>query len=661
MPYIFYGDVGKGNQSVITGSDVKYDYTYPVGLDLRPTSELHRFIVTEVLRRAQVSRSTTQNRFDSWNEIDRCLTAYIEPDTSGLTSRYNEETDLKANKATKNKPTSIVFPYSYAIMETILTYLVMAFFQDPIFRYEGVSPEDTIGAILMEKMIDLHCSKTKVALALHTMFRDALAYGVGIGAPTWEKRIGAKVTKSDVGFMNFFNLFKKTGQQKQIIEGQTLFEGNALNNIDPYLWLPDPNTPVDKIQKGEYSGWIDRTSFVNLLNSEATGTDLFNVRYLKLLINKKSSLYGEDMSKRGEKTGTQIRTAGGNHEATNPVDIVNMYVNLIPKDWKISTSEYPEKWLFSVASDSIVIKAKPLGLSHNMYPIATIAPDADGYTTLPVSRMEVLYGMQNVLDWLFNSHIANVRKAINDMIVYDPYLINSKDLEEPGPGKLVRIRRPAWGRGVENSVMQLKISDITRGNITDSSWVMNGMEKVGGADEAAMGALRQGGPERLTKGEFQGTQSGAMGRLQRVAMLIGIQGMQDIGYMFGSHAQQLATEDHFVQCTGAWRDELIKEFGVDVKRNRVKVSPFDILVDYDMKVRDGSVPGNNFSEVWMRMFDILATHPELDAKFDIVRIFRHIARNAGAKNVTEFERPAAKIVPDEAALRGAEAGNLIPA
>jgi len=100
---------------------------------------------------------------------------------------------------------------------------------------------------------------------------------------------------------------------------------------------------------------------------------------------------------------------------------------------------------------------------------------------------------------------------------------------------------------------------------------------------------------------------------------------------------------------------------VDVKRNRVKVSPFDILVDYDMKVRDGSVPGNNFSEVWMRMFDILATHPELDAKFDIVRIFRHIARNAGAKNVTEFERPAAKIVPDEKALRGAEAGNLIPA
>jgi len=64
-------------------------------------------------------------------------------------------------------------------------------------------------------------------------------------------------------------------------------------------------------------------------------------------------------------------------------------------------------------------------------------------------------------------------------------------------------------------------------------------------------------------------------------------------------------------------------------------------------------------------FDTLAAHPELDAKFDIVKIFRHIARNSGAKNISDFERkqpPAqAKVAQDEDVMREVEAGNLVPA
>ena len=657
MPNIVYGDIGKTNRAFISNADDHYDYDYPHGLNLDPKSDLHRFIINEVLQRALVSHRVMSNRFGSWNEIDRCLTSYIEPDTSGL-GEINEERDIKGDKKSKRKPVSIVFPYSYAILETVLTYLVLAFLEEPIFRYEGTSPEDVIGAILMELMVNVQCNKTKVALALHTMFRDSLAYGIGVGAPGWHMHHGARTVEAAGGFLSSLGNFIGTRREKTTTSRELLFEGNKLDNVDPYLWLPDPNVPCQKVQDGEYAGWVDRTSYVKLLNEEASGPDLFNVRYLKLLLNKKSSLYGEDLSKRTEKTGMSIREAGGRHEATDPVDVVNMYIDLIPKDWKIGDSEYPAKWLFSVASDSLVIRAKPLGLTHNLYPIVVAAPDADGYTSTPVSRIETLSGLQGTLDWLFNSHIANVRKAINDMIVYDPYLVNAKDLEDPRPGKLIRMRRPAWGRGVKDAVMQLAVNDITRGNIGDSSFIVQWMQKIGAADDPMMGSLRQGGPERLTGQEFQGTQTGAIRRLERIAKLIGLQAMQDLGYMFASHAQQLTSMEGFVKCTGRWQEELVKEYGVKMERGRMAVTPFDILVDYDVMVRDGSIPGSNFSDVWVRMFEVLAEHPELDKEFDIVRIFRHIARNAGAKNVSDFVR--AKVVPDEVALRGAEAGNLIP-
>ena len=106
-----------------------------------------------------------------------------------------------------------------------------------------------------------------------------------------------------------------------------------------------------------------------------------------------------------------------------------------------------------------------MDLDHNMYPVSVCAPEFDGYTITPISSLEVIYGLQEILDFLFTSHVANVRKAINDMLIVDPYLINMADLAKPGPGKLIRTRRAVWGRGVENAVKQLAVTDITHNHM----------------------------------------------------------------------------------------------------------------------------------------------------------------------------------------------------
>jgi hypothetical protein len=645
MPNILYGNSLSGSSGAVDLSDKDYSYDYPKGLNLKPGSELHNKIRDEVLDRAREANSAISNRFTSWNKIDEVLTTYISLDS--------DEKDIKV--ADDRKPVSIVFPYTYAIHETVLTYLINAFLVEPIFRYEGVSPEDTLGAVMMEKVVQLHCLKSKIALGLHTLFRDSLAYGVGIGAPGWTERWGYKTVAKENGFMNLFGRF--VGQDKEkVSERALLYEGNSLANIDPYLYLPDPNVAVQNIQDGEYVGWVSRNNLMNLLSDEEFDDDLFNVKYLRHVANKKSSTFSLDQSKRNEKTGA-TRT-GYDSTTTNPIDVINMYIKIIPKDWKIGDSEYPEKWLFSVANDSVVIEARPLGLDHDLFPIVTCAPDFDGYSALPLSRIEVLHGLQETLDWLFNSHVANVRKAINDMLIVDPYLVNINDLKDPKPGKLIRMRRPAWGRGVGDAVMQLNVNDITRANISDSSWIVQWMQKIAAADDPAMGALRQGGPERLTKGEFQGTMAGAASRLGRIARVVGLQAMQDLGYMFAAHTQQLMSQELYVTTTGRWQEVLSQNYGQGAER--MKVTPFDLLVDYDVVVKDGSVPGGNFSDVWVQMFNVLASHPELQQTFDISRIFKYIATNMGAKNVDDFIRVKPQIMPDEQVAQQAQAGNIVP-
>ena len=657
MPYIVRGEIQ--NNSKLFANTV-HEYNYPHELNLDPKGTVHNKLVTKILGFAQEAAGNISNRFDSWNEIDRTLTAYIEVDDKEKEVIYNDP----------RKPVSVVFPNTYAIMETILAYLIAAFYQEPIFQYEGVSPEDIIGAIMMEKVVDLHCNKNKVGLDLHTLFRDSLSYGAGFVAPVWKREVGMHTISMDEQY-GPFNLFSR---KRKGVEEAVLFEGNALENIDPYLALPDPNVSVHKLQDGEFFGWVERTNYSNLLSKEKNDGDYFNVKYLDSVHNKMTSIYGYDKSDREKKwinhrfnryhtesgIGQTVRGAG---IETKPCDVIHLYAKLIPKEWELGGSEYPEKWLFSVGADSVIIRAKPLDLDHNRFPVAVAAPDFDGYSAIPVSRLEMLHGLQTVLDWMFNMHVANVRKTINDMLVYDPYLINSKDINSPEAGKRIRIRRPGWGRPelAKNAVYQIPVTDVTRNHVADSSWIVQWQQKIGAADDVMMGAMRQGGPERLSKAEFQGTQFGQLSRLGRMARIIGLQAMQDIGYMFAAHTQQLMTEEQYVKITGRWQNVLLKEFGANsVKRDRgrMKVTPFDVLVNYDLKVRDGSIPGGNYSDVWLRMFEIITKTPELMQQFDVSRIFMHIARNNGAKDVQEFVRT--KVVPDEVAQLEAQKGNIVP-
>ena len=651
MPYIVTGEPTDWKANGYKDKDFKYKY--PNGLDLKPDSDFHNKLRSKIWQRAQVSRNEISKRFDSWREIDKTLTTYI--DLSGTDKGTSED---KIKLKDKTKPLTIVFPYSYSMLEALLTYLSMAFFQDPMFQYEGVEDDDTTGAMLMELIVRLHCIKNKVPLTIHTVLRDSLGYGVGIAIPEWRRQYGKKAVKASV--MTQSDLGEDVQNYTQFVES-LLFEGNALSNIDPYMWLPDPSVSSDNIQKGEFIGWVERSSFVNMLSEEnQPDSGMFNVKYLKHKQNKRS-IFALDQSDRQLKHGGSSEMHRATSDTLSPVDRIRMYINLIPKDWGLSESESPEKWYFELSSDDVITACEPADHNHGLYPMAVASPEYDGYSITPIGRMEVLYGLQHTLDFLFNSHVANVRKAINDMLVVDPYLVNIEDLKDPQPGKLIRLRRPAWGRGVDKVVQQLQVNDITRGNIADSSYITQWMDRISGADQSMQGSLRQGGPERLTSAEFQGTRGSAVSRLQRLAMIIGMQFMQDVGTMFAVHAQQYMTQEAFVQIIGRHAETLKATFG---GKSRVRVDPSDLAINYDLIVRDGSIPGGNFSGAWLDLFKVIGTSPELAQQFDTTRIFMYIATQLGAKNVEDFKRVVnqtnVQTMPDEQLMRQVEAGNMIP-
>lgn len=628
------------------GQDLGYDY--PEGLDLRPSSELHGRIITQVMNRAKESYGEISKRHSAWNIIENSLNVYIQP------------SDEKKWKEL-NKTAPIVIPISYATLETLLTHFSATFLVDTIFKYEGRSPEDTIKAGLLQHVIQAQVLYSKMGLNLHTQWRDSFSKGFGVLFPRWVVKRGLRHVVKER------NVFSRIGQKllgvetKLDVEDVMLFEGNELVNIDPYYYLPDINYPIHEPNRGEYQGWLETASYNSLLNEEEFDEDLFNVEYIKELGNGYSSLLGKLQKtklKRGSSSGGTERNTWG---VSSPVDLIHMFVDLIPAsdDWQLGKSEKLEKWKFTVGGDKIVLEARPANLNHGKFPGVVCAPEYDGYSFDPISKLELIQGMQESIDWLFSSHIANVRKAINDMLLVDPSLVNMNDLLSPRSGKIIRTRRSQWGRGVEGILQQLKIIDVTQGHIRDAGGMMDIVHRVTATSDSSEGVPMRAG-ERVSAMEVGSINRGTLSRLGKAAKIVGMQSMQDIAYILAFQTQQFMQEETWVKLTGTLKEVLNSQYGYT--DDKINVAPEDLLINFDILAYDGSTPGTEDVKAWTQLWQVFGSSPELVQEFDMVRIFKHIAFQIGAKNVDDFirsnNRVQTKILPDEEVEKEVKKGNL---
>ena len=634
---------------------VDYDYDYGHGLNLKPGSLQHEKLKNEVLKRANASATVARSRHDEWRSIDASLRAYVNPDKV-------KEKSNKAKKGSRFDPSegesmpSVVMPVSFATLETLLTYMTTTFLQDPIFRYKGTNPSSMAGAQILERVIANHCRRSSVGLNLHTQWRDAFAYGIGIVSPSWVRRYGKRPRKRELGTRDSIsNLFIVEQEELDVEEDKLIYEGNKLVNIDPYTFLPDPNVSIDRVQEGEFVAWVDKTNGMELLRRERDQDDFVtNARYVKH-IDGRSQLALDNKGVRDKKD-----SEGATSTVTNPVHVIWMYLDLIPREFELGESNYPETWLFGLAGDNVIVAAQPLGLHHGIKPVVVCAPDYDGYSITPTSRMGMIHDLQHLMDFLFSSHIQNVRKAINDMIVVDPSIINYHDLIDPKPGKIIRKKRAGWGRGgIREHIDQLRVEDVTRQHVQDSQFIDQFIHRVTSATEELGGQMKPR-TSRVSATEARGIRSGGLNKLQKVAQIISMQAMQPLGYMFASHAQQLTQEETWVEASLEWEQQLLNDFGIQAENHMVKVKPTDLLIEYDVMEHDGSMPGTEDEQTWIELYQILAQSPDLMQQFDMTKVFKHIARQMGAKNVDHFIRNTA-VQSDEEVARQVERGNLVDA
>lgn len=603
------------------GKNYHYDYELASGrkIDLHPSSDTSATIVKNVLDLATHSRNAMSGRYPSWGEIDRNMTSCVTTDAD--------------NKNTVR----LVVPMSFTIRESLLTQVTLTLLDDVFFPLDPVGPEDELGTILLEAHIQQQMLRSSAELGIHTMFSDGYTYGIGVIAPVFERKTGNKLNFESSGRQGILS-YTEDGISRSISR-DVVWEGHSLVNIDPYLYLPDPGVPGHKVQDGQFVGWVSPQSRISLLGFEAANpTQITNARYLEHA-PARSALMGEYSGRYDGTDGpspNDSSVAGDNH----PVDVIYMYTRIIPSEWGLPSDAkdgYPEMWMFAVANDSIVLCAKPVKLAHGMYPVVVCAPDYDGYSVAPISRMELMWPMQQRIDKIISSHFTNIEKSMHMTYVVDPFRININDVIKSmsTPGGIFRTRRATWGQGVDGAIKQMENTDITRGNIPDSSYLMNVMERVGGAPATLQGAFDDA-PERRTAREFSDTRSSSIARANKSIRMAYAMSMRPLGHMLASQTQQYASQESWVKVTGTKQQRLMEEYGRSVQQGRVLVNPQELDVNYDVSSSISRVSINDNPEASMKLFDIAQSNPVLSARIDLLGMYLAVARKVGEVNADRF-------------------------
>ena len=589
---------------------------------LAPGSALHTDVLHKLRQRLDASEEKMSQFYPRWRTNEMAMQAYIN------LPKYAEQLRKMNDEGKPPQVVEIQVPYIFAAVHTMVTYMMHTFGgRKPIFQLATYKKEWTNNARAMEMVLQYNADHTRLLRHMYQWFWHGFTYGVGIVRTNWKNERAVRTRWVQVPRFNVFGQ-DLGGKAMPVREDRLIYSGNDTTCIDPFMFFPDPRVPMHEVnRKGEFVFW--RT----FLGHHEVKAEEFNGVYMHVDAAKKQmpiSRWTTD----GSESVRALRADGDSMAGYQQTDqrLEDFYqvdqgtVTLIPKQWGLGNGTRPEKWIFTILNKDQIVQAEPLEADHDMHPVAVIEPYSTGPSFGSLCAVDVLKPIQDLMSWLVNSHMENVRVMLNNMLVADPSAIELQDLKEPGAGKIIRLKMAAYGRDVRSALNQLNVQDVTRSHLADLQLMMTMGHMFLGINENLMGLQADGGRKTATEVRTAG-ESGAS-RMASLARIISAQGMVDLVTQMVVNIQQRTDEEFLLELLGEQSQE-----------TNVRITQENLAGDFHYPIHDGTLPLDRVAlmQVWRELAVSIAQDPELRQTFNLARIVEYVAELGGARNIDEFK------------------------
>ena len=622
--------------------------------ELQHNSPLTKRILYAVSSRVRASREAYTKRHAAWRKAEETALAYI-PE-----NELERVRNIRRDYYGEPEFTKIRVPYSYGVLMASHTYWTTVFLsRSPVNQFTGRHGESEQQVQALEALIDYQAQVGEMMVPWYLWLLDVGKYGLGVVNISWveEEAVISSIEERPVLFAGLLSTGKTKKQKIQKrIPG---YAGNRLTNIRPYDFFPDPRVPVRFFQKGEFCATKMSIGWNQVLKRLDQGY------YIKETVDKLGRMgqhnhrdymdasEGSDQVQLPDNIGFDLDNEGEQNKRTARNSNVGLYeccIELVPKDWGLGGGTYPEKWMFTVTEDfNYVLGAQPLGMNHNKFPFAVIEYEPEGYSINARGIGEVLKPINDVMDWLINSHLFNVRKSLNDQFIVDPSQVVLSDLESPLPGGAIRMSPAAYGRDARAVLTQLPVQDVTRTHLTDLTAMLNMGQRTIGVNDQMMGQINPTGRRSAT--EVRTGAGFGINRLKTTSEFFSVMGWSPMAQQLVSNSQQYYE--------GSQKFRIVGQLAAEAGQEFMEVNPEEILGFYDFVPVDGTLPVDRQAQatLWTNLMGQLRNFPEIMQRYDMGRIFEWVAQLAGLKNVNQFR---IQLTPDEQLMMQAQQGNVVP-
>ena len=618
---------------------------------LKYGSALERKLSDALKARLRMSEKKMKDRYAKMAQNEELFQAYIpERDVDALRRVNREQGGVPEYR-------TIELPYSFATAMTAHTYYTSVFLsKSPVLQLSARHGEPEQKRAAMEALLAYQLTVGLAMIPLFVWLLDPAKYGYGVIGHFWDVEM-TRVRKSVQVNETFLGIpipDMKGGVKKKwedSVEDVIGYEGNRTFNCRAQDFYPDPRVALVHFQKGEFCARYVETPWNEIYaGSKGENPRYFNYEALKTLRSKgdKDNQVTIPTRDSGGRS-TTLPDGGSEYSYDVPVGFIKgheVFLKLIPRDWQLDSGDREEIWAFNIASNGAIFGAMPLGEYHGKFPFDILLDEVDGYSIFPSSMLERVKPLSDVLSWLINTHFYNVRQTLNNQFVVDPSMLVMKDVENPEPGKIMRLKPTAYGKDVRQAITQLTTVDVTSRHIQDIPLVQSFIERITGANDSMMGMMEAGG--RKTATEVRTSTSFGVNRLKTQCEWFSVTGWSPYTQKLVQRTQQRYTAEKQYKIVGDLA-QFSPQFAM--------ISPADISGFFDYEPADGTLPVDRFAQanLWQMIMGQMVNYPQILMQYDVAKIFAWVANLAGIKNMAQF-----RLVPDEQLLAQAQAGNVVP-
>lgn len=544
---------------------------------------------------------------------------------------------LRANMAGNGRAIQdMTVPIAMPQVESATAYQAGVFLtQHPIFGV--VSTKEHIDrAKMFETSLADQSVKYGWARELIKVFRNGNKYNFGPAVVQWKKtplkRVVTRTEPGVAGLAGFENYS---------------YGGNCISAVDPYNCFMDTTVaPAELHMNGEFFGYnslINRVQLMTLLRTlDSTKTtsakeayesvfpgihvDASNGQgYYRPEINQYLNINNNSFDNK-----SWLAWLGIQDKRRSDIDYKNTYIlthfycRARPADFG-RTGNQLVVYHGIIVNWTTVVFVEEMNVGHDFMPCFILQPQEDGLGYQTQSLLDNVLPYQDMSSALWNISLQSKRRLVFDRLVYNPKMIDKKDIDPASAVARIPIRNANLAKDdpISRALYQIPYRDIDGSSLQMSQLIEQMADTASGQNRVDRGQFQKG---NKTAAEFQSVMGNSSSRQQLTSINIEHQFMQPIKEVVRSNTLQ------FQPAGKIFSRDTQEAVDFDPVKLREAIMEF--------KLTDGMLPADKMMspELLQVFMQTAQAIPAMATEFDVLGMFLYWIKLQGATWVNDFKR-----------------------